>query len=92
MHDDRAIFLVEDLDNDADLAERAFRRPKIPNPLVRARDGLEAIDYLLGKGRNVAGESGELPFFIILDLNIPKLNGFAVLRRFVPMNGPNISP
>jgi two-component system response regulator len=80
MFEQRAIFLVEDDDNDADLAERAFRRAKVSNPLVRARDGVEAIEYLLGSGRYAGKEAYDLPFFVILDLNIPKLNGLAVLK------------
>jgi two-component system response regulator len=80
MFQQRAIFLVEDDDNDADLAERAFRRANIKNPLVRARDGVEALEYLHGSGRYSAREAYDLPFFVILDLNIPKLNGLAVLK------------
>ena len=47
MHPKRTILLVEDNDVDAELATRAFQRGKITNSLVRARDGLEALDYLL---------------------------------------------
>jgi two-component system response regulator len=80
MLEQRPIFLVEDDDNDADLATRAFQRAKVNSPLVRARDGVEAIELLLGQNRGAAGESHDLPFFVILDLNIPKLNGLAVLK------------
>jgi two-component system, response regulator len=79
MFQQRAIFLVEDDDNDADLAARAFRRAKITSPLVRARDGVEALEYLLGGGLE-HWEAHDLPFFVILDLNIPKLSGLAVLK------------
>src|ERR1700721_3443268 len=80
MLNQRPIVLVEDDDNDADLATRAFQRAKINSPLVRARDGVEAIELLLGQNRAAAGEANDLPFFVILDLNIPKLNGLAVLK------------
>jgi two-component system, response regulator len=80
MLDQRPIVLVEDDDNDADLATRAFQRAKVSSPLVRARDGVEAIELLLGQNRAAAGEAHDLPFFVILDLNIPKLNGLAVLK------------
>ncbi len=80
MYEQRSIFLVEDDDNDADLAARAFQRAKIQSPLVRARDGVEAIDYLFGIGTYAARDAHNLPFFVILDLNIPKLNGLAVLK------------
>jgi two-component system response regulator len=80
MFQQRAIFLVEDDDNDADLAARAFLRAKITSPLVRVRDGVEALEYLLANGRYATREAHDLPFFVILDLNIPKLNGLAVLK------------
>jgi two-component system, response regulator len=80
MYEQRSIFLVEDDDNDADLAARAFQRAKIASPLVRVRDGVEAIEYLLGNGGYAAGDTHNLPFFVILDLNIPKMNGLAVLK------------
>src|SRR5271156_152896 len=79
MHAKRTILLVEDNDIDAELATRAFQRGKITNSLVRARDGLEALDYLFARGRYAAG-AYDLPAFVLLDLNIPKLSGFEVLK------------
>jgi two-component system response regulator len=52
MYGERPILLVEDNDVDADLAERAFRRANIRSPLVRARDGVEALDYLFARGQH----------------------------------------
>ncbi len=49
------------------------------NSLVRARDGLEALDYLFARGR-YAASADDLPAFVLLDLNIPKLSGFEVLK------------
>jgi two-component system response regulator len=46
------IFLVEDNDDDAELALMAFSRAKVVNPLVRVRDGVEALDYLFGRARS----------------------------------------
>jgi two-component system, response regulator len=74
----RMILLVEDDDVDAELATRAFLRGKITNSLVRVRDGLEALDYLFARGKYAASEH-DLPAFVLLDLNIPKLSGFEVL-------------
>jgi two-component system response regulator len=75
-----AIFLVEDNDDDAELAMMAFSRAKLVNPLVRARDGVEALDYLFGRGEHAERNSGELPAVVLLDLKLPKLGGLQVLQ------------
>ena len=76
----RMILLVEDNDADAELAIRAFQRAEIKNPLLRARDGLEALDYLLARGKYAARDAYDLPVFVLLDLNIPKISGVEVLK------------
>ncbi len=75
----QAILLVEDNDDDAELTTLAFKRAKITNPIVRARDGVEALDYLFGKGQYGERDVGELPVVTLLDLKPPKLNGLQVL-------------
>jgi two-component system, response regulator len=77
---ERPILLVEDNDVDADLAVRAFHRANIKSPLVRARDGVEALDYLFARGKHAAREVRDLPLFALLDLNIPKISGLSVLK------------
>ena len=52
--------------------QRAFQRMKIANPIVRAKDGVEALDILL-KGRI------EQPYLILLDLNMPRMGGLELL-------------
>jgi two-component system response regulator len=79
MHPERMILLVEDDDLDAELASRAFQRAKVTNPLLRVRDGIEALDYLFTRGKYAARDPRDLPVFILLDLNIPKINGLKVL-------------
>jgi two-component system response regulator len=76
----RIILLVEDDDADAELASRAFQRAEIKNPLLRARDGLEALDYLFARGKYAARDPYDLPLFALLDLNIPKISGVEVLK------------
>jgi hypothetical protein len=72
----RPILLVEDNPFDLDLAQRAFLRKKIPNPIQVARDGEEALSYL------PRWEQGEpLPVVILLDLKLPKVDGLEVLRQ-----------
>ncbi|MFZ5484312.1 MAG: response regulator [Pseudomonadota bacterium] len=73
----RPILLVEDNPVDLDLTLRAFARRKLANPLLVARDGQEALDWL---PRWAAGEP--LPLVVLLDLKLPKVDGLEVLRRF----------
>ena len=76
----RMILLVEDEDLDAELALRAFQQAKVSNALVRARDGMDALDYLFAHGSYAARDVHDLPMFVLLDLNIPKISGLKVLE------------
>ena len=76
MEQNRAILLVEDNPMDVDLTLRAFARRKLTNPIDVARDGQEALDFI---GRWEAG--APLPAVILLDVNLPKVNGLEVLRQ-----------
>ena len=73
------ILLVEDNDDDAELTIMAFRRAGIENPIVRVCDGVEALDYLFRRGTYATREPGR-PGVVLLDLNLPKLNGIGVLE------------
>ena len=73
------ILLVEDRDDDAELTARAFRKARIANPLVRVRDGVEALDYLLGRGAHAARNAADVPAVVLLDLNLPRVSGIEVL-------------
>lgn len=75
----RVILLVEDNQYDELLALRAFKRANLLNPVVVARDGEEALDYLFARGVHAGRET--LPALTLLDLNLPKIAGFEVLRR-----------
>jgi two-component system response regulator len=75
----QTILLVEDDDNDAELTDMAFRRARIANPLVRVRDGAEALDYLFARG-TFAGLV-EAPAVVLLDLKLPRVGGLDVLRE-----------
>ncbi len=72
--------LVEDNEDDADLTAMAFGDAKIANPLVRVRDGEEAIDFLFARGSYAHRDPSELPLVVLLDLKLPKLSGIDVLR------------
>jgi CheY-like chemotaxis protein len=79
MNERQTILLVDDGENDLVLLRRAFAMAKCSNPLQEARNGEEAIAYLQGEGR--FGDRSKFPFPIImlLDLNMPRKNGFDVL-------------
>jgi len=77
---EQSILLVEDNDDDAELAVMAFRRGKITNPLIRARDGVEALDYLFGRGEHAERDVRNLPAVVLLDLKLPKVSGLEVLK------------
>ncbi|MDF1656243.1 MAG: response regulator [Verrucomicrobiales bacterium] len=70
--------LVEDDDDHAMLAERAIKKARIVNRIDRARDGVEAMQYLRGEGEH-AGQP--LPNIVLLDLNLPKKSGLEVLAE-----------
>jgi two-component system response regulator len=74
------ILLVEDNDDDAELTVMAFTAARISNPVVRARDGVEALDYLLCRGEHASRDRREQPALVLLDLNLPRLDGIGVLR------------
>jgi two-component system, response regulator len=74
------IFLVEDNDDDAELTLRAFKAAKIANLVMRARDGVEALDYLLGRGNHAGRDVSDAPAVVLLDLKLPRLSGLEVLK------------
>jgi len=76
----RTILLVEDDRDDLELTLRTFRAAPAWPEVIVARDGLEALDYLFGRGR-YANRTTESPALVLLDLNLPKLSGLEVLRR-----------
>jgi two-component system response regulator len=77
----RTILLVEDNPDDEALTLRAFRMNNISNGVVVASDGAMALDYLFGTGEFDGRDVDDLPQVVLLDINLPKINGLEVLRR-----------
>ncbi len=78
--ENKIILLVEDNPDDVELTIRAFGKNNISNRMIVAKDGEEALDYLLGKGIYEGRDVRDLPAVIMLDLNLPKISGLEVLK------------
>jgi two-component system response regulator len=78
---EKIILLVEDNPDDEELTVRALKKNNVKNDLVVARDGVEALDYLLGTGAYSGRDIAMLPGLVLLDLKLPKIDGLEVLRR-----------
>ena len=79
--DEKIILLVEDNPDDVDLTLRAFKQNKISNKVVVARDGTEALDYLMGTGIYADRDVKNLPVVVLLDLKLAKVDGLEVLKQ-----------
>ena len=79
--EDKVILLVEDNADDETLTIRALKKNHILNPVVVARDGAEALDYLLGTGAHAGRDLRVPPQLVLLDLKLPKVSGLEVLKR-----------
>src|SRR5207253_1147727 len=77
---DKAILLVEEREDDVLLVLRAFRKAGVPNPIRAVSDGEEAMSYLLGIDEYSERLAFPFPHLVLLDLKMPKTNGFEVLR------------
>lgn len=73
------ILLVEDNQDDVELMLLALKKNNITNEVIVARNGTEALDYLFARGEHSNRE--RLPALVLLDLNLPGLNGIEVLRQ-----------
>jgi two-component system response regulator len=79
--DTRPILLVEDNPDDIELTLHALKDNSIANEVIVARDGSEAVEMLFGGDKSKAKDERLRPSIVLLDLKLPGLSGFDVLRR-----------
>ena len=77
----KPILLVEDNPDDEELILLALKDHKVANDVVVAHDGVEALEYLFATGRYAGRDPAKTPALVLLDLKLPKLSGFDVLKR-----------
>ncbi len=79
-NDEHAVLLVEDSPDDVKLIVRAFGRTRLPKRVQVVRDGADALAYLFGKAPYDDRSAYPLPALVILDLKMPRVDGFEVLN------------
>lgn len=77
----KTILLVEDNPQDEKLTLRALRKVNLANQVDIVRDGQQALDYLFQEGEFIERRGSELPMVVLLDINLPRINGLDVLAR-----------
>jgi two-component system, response regulator len=75
------ILLVEDSQDDIDLAMHALRQGKLANSIFVVRDGEEALDFLFCRGAFSQRSFDHPPRLVLLDLKLPKVDGLQVLKQ-----------
>jgi len=78
LHHSTLGLLVDDDEVDVQGLKRAFKKSKIGNPITVARDGIEALEILRGENGR---ERLPKPHLVLLDLNMPRMNGIELLRE-----------
>lgn len=75
------ILVVEDSPEDYEVLTRAFKKAEILLPLTRCKDGADAMDYLKSRGEYQGEKSGPRPAFVLMDLNLPGVDGCQMIQQ-----------
>jgi len=78
---DQTILLVEDNEDDVELALHALHRGRVPSRVVTVPNGERALDYLFRTGPYADRDPDEMPALVLLDIKLPGISGFDVLRH-----------
>jgi CheY-like chemotaxis protein len=81
MFKNKKVLLIEDNPDDIELTLRAFKKNNIYNEIIVKSDGFQALDFFFGKDGIAEKKTDEFPILILLDLNLPKIDGIEVLKR-----------
>jgi two-component system response regulator len=74
------VLIVEDNDEDAELAIRALKKHHLANNVVHLSDGEQALDFIFGRGNYSGRVISQMPRVILLDIKMPKVSGLEVLK------------
>lgn len=77
----KIVLLVDDNPNDVELTLRALGRQKLGNTVVAVSDGVEALEYLNREGPHAGRDEDEWPVVALVDLNMPRMGGLALLKE-----------
>ncbi len=86
------IVMIEDDDGHAKLIEKNLRRAGIMNEIVHIDNGRVAAEYLLGTGQYAGSKRPETPMLILLDLNLPEMDGFQILEKIKTEDSTKLIP
>ena len=80
LNESQTILMVEDSDDDCFATMRAFKKTNLANPVQRCTNGDQALDYLFQRGEYSVPGNAPMPSIILLDLNLPGIDGREELR------------